>query len=126
MKGTEFKTTTIVSFSVYSLSNYGLNYDILMRVSYTWSIFVTLTFHPLTVLLLPFSSLMLSSVSCFSVQTTTVSETVSILCVWVLFLLTCTRGVNSHTSSLALLQGGFGYCNESTPSPHLWIKTLEG
>lgn len=54
MKGTEFKTTTIVSFSVYSLSNYGLSYGILMRVSYTWSIFVTLTFHPLPVLLLSF------------------------------------------------------------------------
>lgn len=40
-------------------------------------------------------------------QTTMVSETVSILCVLVLFLLTCTCGMNSHTSSLALLQEGF-------------------
>lgn len=40
MKGTEFKTTTIVVFSVYSLSNYGLNYNIFMRASYTLSVFV--------------------------------------------------------------------------------------
>lgn len=54
MKGTEFKTTTIVVFSVYSLSNYGLNYNIFMRVSYTLSVFVTLTFHLLPGLLLSF------------------------------------------------------------------------
>lgn len=49
MKGTEFKTTTIVFFSVYSLSNCELNCDILIRVSHTLNIFVALTFRPLPV-----------------------------------------------------------------------------
>lgn len=95
-----------------------------MRGSYTLSIFVTLTFHPLPVLL-PFlfpNALhreLFQSADDYGIRD-------SILCVGVLFLLTCTCGVNSHTSSLALLQGGFGCRNESTPALHLWIKTLEG